>query len=172
MASIKEEIAAIAADHGYTGPKPKSTAGAIDALADTLAGTDVKSGRTIAGAIHALAPYIGSGGGGAALGAGYELTVTGSTYSIDASDQPMTLGEQGPEGIKLSMLCRETQNNVPGAQKTMMPAGMHVILSAGEGATYTVQGVEYEVVYDGFGIQFVMPENAVSIDIDSHGTLG
>lgn len=68
MASIKEEIAAIAADHGYTGPKPKSTAGAIDALADTLAGTDVKSGRSIAGAIHALAPYIGSGGGGAALG--------------------------------------------------------------------------------------------------------
>jgi len=64
MASIKEEIAAIAADHGYTGPKPKSTAGAIDALADTLAGTDVKGSRSIAGAIHALAPYIGTGGGG------------------------------------------------------------------------------------------------------------
>lgn len=68
MASIKEEIAAIAVEHGYTGPKPKTIAGTIDALADTLAGEDVSSPRSIAGAIHALAPYIGSGGGGATLG--------------------------------------------------------------------------------------------------------
>lgn len=60
---IKEEITKIAVEQGYDGAKPKTIADAIDALADTLAGEDVKSGRSIAGAIHALAPYIGSGGG-------------------------------------------------------------------------------------------------------------
>ena len=64
MATIADEINAISVDHGYTGPAPKTIAGAIDALADTLAGEDVEERRTIAGAINALAPYIGTGGGG------------------------------------------------------------------------------------------------------------
>ena len=63
MATIADEINAISVEHGYTGAAPKTIAGAIDALADTLAGEDVSSGRSIAGAINALAPYIGSGGG-------------------------------------------------------------------------------------------------------------
>jgi hypothetical protein len=166
---IKEEITKIAVEQGYEGAKPKSIAQAIDALADTLAGEDVTGSRSIAGAIHALAPYIGSsGGGGAELGAGYELTVTGDDHYIIASDQPMTIGEQGPEGVKLYMLCKSYQN-FPGAKKPMMPAGMHVMLSASnakELPTYTVQGVEYESVIDGYGIQFVMPENAVSIGVN------
>ena len=64
MATIADELNAISVEHGYTGAAPKTIADAIDALADTLAGEDVKGGRSIAGAIHALAPYIGSGGGG------------------------------------------------------------------------------------------------------------
>lgn len=63
MATIADELNAISVEHGYTGAAPKTIAGAIDALADTLAGTDVEERRTIAGAIHALAPYIGGGGG-------------------------------------------------------------------------------------------------------------
>jgi hypothetical protein len=62
MATIADELNAISVEHGYTGAAPKTIAGAIDALADTLAGTDVEGKRTIAGAIHALAPYIGGGG--------------------------------------------------------------------------------------------------------------
>lgn len=61
---IKEEITKIAVEQGYEGAKPKSIAQAIDALTDTLVGEDVTGSRSIAGAIHALAPYIGSGGGG------------------------------------------------------------------------------------------------------------
>lgn len=61
MATIADELNAISVEHGYTGAAPKTIAGAIDALADTLAGTDVEGKRTIAGAIHALAPYIGGG---------------------------------------------------------------------------------------------------------------
>lgn len=61
---IKEEITKIVVEQGYEGAKPKSIAQAIDALADTLAGEDVTGSRSISGAIHALAPYIGSGGGG------------------------------------------------------------------------------------------------------------
>lgn len=68
MASTKDEITAIAIEHGYTGKKPDSIAKAIDALADTLAGEDVTGSRSIAGAVKALAPYIGSGGGGGSLG--------------------------------------------------------------------------------------------------------
>ena len=68
MATIADELNAISVEHGYTGAAPKTIAGAIDALADTLAGTDVEERRTIAGAVKALAPYIGSGGGGTTLG--------------------------------------------------------------------------------------------------------
>lgn len=68
MATIADELNAISVEHGYTGAAPKTIAGAIDALADTLAGTDVEERRTIAGAVKALAPYIGGGGGGS-LGA-------------------------------------------------------------------------------------------------------
>lgn len=62
MATIADELNAISVEHGYTGAAPKTIAGAIDALADTLAGTDVEGKRTIAGAVKALAPYIGGGG--------------------------------------------------------------------------------------------------------------
>ena len=64
MATIADELNAISVEHGYTGAAPKTIADAIDALADTLAGEDIEERRTIAGAIHALAPYIGGGGGG------------------------------------------------------------------------------------------------------------
>lgn len=60
---IKEEITKIAVEQGYEGAKPKSIAQAIDALTDTLAGEDVKSGRSVVCAVKALAPYIGGGGG-------------------------------------------------------------------------------------------------------------
>ena len=82
MATIADELNAISVEHGYTGAAPKTIAGAIDALADTLAGTDVEGKRTIAGAVKALAPYIGSGGGGGSLGSQVTITanVSNTTY--------------------------------------------------------------------------------------------
>lgn len=65
---IKEEITKIAVEQGYEGAKPKSIAQAIDALTDTLAGEDVKSGRSVVDAIRKYAPYVGDGGGGTTLG--------------------------------------------------------------------------------------------------------
>lgn len=69
--TVAGEITKIAVEHGYNGAAPKTITGAIDALADTLAGSDVDSGQTVAQAVRALAPYIGSGGdgGGVELGA-------------------------------------------------------------------------------------------------------
>lgn len=84
MATIADELNAISVEHGYTGAAPKTIAGAIDALADTLAGTDVEERRTIAGAVKALAPYIGSGGGGS-LG-----SMQRSMWSLNA---PPVVGE-------------------------------------------------------------------------------
>lgn len=70
--SVAGEIMSIAVEHGYEGPRGLSIAGAIDALADTLAGEDVDSGGgSIAEAVRAIAPYIGSGGGGTQYGENY-----------------------------------------------------------------------------------------------------
>lgn len=77
--TVVGEIMRIAVEHGYEGTQIKTIAGAIDALADTLAGSDVDSGSTVAQAVRALAPYIGSGGGGVELGAlqnGIRITTT------------------------------------------------------------------------------------------------
>ena len=62
IGTIASELVSIAMEHGYEGPQDLTIAGAIDALADTLAGSDVDSGRTIAEAVRALAPYVGGGG--------------------------------------------------------------------------------------------------------------
>lgn len=89
MASAKDKITAIAVEHGYAGKKPKSVAGAINALADTLAGEDVKNGRSISDAVDAIAPYIGSGGGGGAkLG---ELVNLWRPIPMTAPDAPAAL---------------------------------------------------------------------------------
>lgn len=71
--SIKSEILDIAKDNGYEGAAQTIT-GAINALADTLAGEDVAGGRTVASAIHAIGPYIG-GGGGTSLGAVVSMSI-------------------------------------------------------------------------------------------------
>lgn len=68
MPTIKDAIVTIAKTAGYEGAEPQTIADAIDALTDTLAGSDVDSGKTIAEAIGVLAPYIGSGGGGGETG--------------------------------------------------------------------------------------------------------
>lgn len=111
MATIADELNAISVEHGYTGAAPKTIAGAIDALADTLAGTDVEERRTIAGAVKALAPYIGSGGTtlGALVGgwnpvsidrsiicAGYETPTVGSSgfFSDDIGFTSISIGSQ------------------------------------------------------------------------------
>lgn len=59
MSTIAAEIMAIATEHGYEGATSNTIAGAINILADTLAGEDATDGSTIAGTIKALAPYVG-----------------------------------------------------------------------------------------------------------------
>ena len=60
--SVRKEYYELAKKLGCSGDEPRTIAGAIDALADTLAGEDVNSGRTIAEAVRALAPYVGGSG--------------------------------------------------------------------------------------------------------------
>ena len=52
--------------HGGRPSKGGTIAGAIDALNDTLAGSDQPAANTIEGAIRLLGQHIGTGGGGAA----------------------------------------------------------------------------------------------------------
>ena len=71
MGRTLDELREVAVAHGYSGDEPKTIAGAIDALADTLAGEDIDSGRTIAEAVRALAPYVGGG----APSIGFPMTI-------------------------------------------------------------------------------------------------
>lgn len=77
--SVKSEVLDIAREHGFDG-NARTTTEAFNALADTLAGSDVDGGRTVASAIHALGPYIGGGGGGG-VGAGFTLTARTANWS-------------------------------------------------------------------------------------------
>ena len=66
--TITQEIAAIVdAQGGSIEGYPTTIAGTLDALADTLAGSDVETGRSIADSVRAVGEHIG-GGGGASLG--------------------------------------------------------------------------------------------------------
>lgn len=59
----------IAESLGYTGPDRSKIRGAIDAVREAVQdGDDTRLSLTTSEAIHRLAPYIGTGGGGAELG--------------------------------------------------------------------------------------------------------
>lgn len=60
--TIAQELFTIAEAQGGTAEGyPRTIAGAVDALTDALAGSDVDSGRTIAEAVAVMGEYIGGG---------------------------------------------------------------------------------------------------------------
>ena len=127
MATIADELNAISVEHGYTGAAPKTIADAIDALADTLAGEDVSSGRSIAGAIHALAPYIGAGGGSSFEPKGMnEITIsedilgTGEIVFRAGTNEPST---DGPVIMLDVNVCEVTD-----ATLTSLCGGLNVVV--------------------------------------------
>ena len=58
----------IAVANGGQADTSGTIAGAVDALTDALAGSDVAQGATIEDGVRVLGEYIGGGGGGAAIG--------------------------------------------------------------------------------------------------------
>lgn len=181
MASTKDEITAIAVEHGYTGRKPDSIAKAIDALADTLAGEDVSSPRSIAGAIHALAPYIGSGGGGT-LGrpqywpmysiAANAPAIGGSTSNLEVRSMPGVALSVGS-----SVVCKDVSFDGFYGSTSMIASGVGVTwkllnyagaqISGEYRATYVVGATqegtitsvrEIDATYADGTLSFIMPE--------------
>lgn len=72
----------IAVAQGGTASSSGTIAGAIDALTDALAGSDVQSPDTIEGAVRLLGEHIGGGG---SFGNPSEVMVTGAGYfSVEA----------------------------------------------------------------------------------------
>lgn len=75
----------IAVAQGGTASKGGTIAGAIDALTDALAGSDVQSPDTIEGAVRLLGQHIGGGGGGS-LGGWVEVgAFGGGEFYVSAS---------------------------------------------------------------------------------------
>jgi ABC-type transport system substrate-binding protein len=71
--TIAQAFNEITTAQGGTPSKGGTIAGAIDALNDTLAGSDQQPAQTIEGAIRLLGEHINTGGGG---GGGEEYTIT------------------------------------------------------------------------------------------------
>ena len=165
---IKEEITKIAVEQGYEGAKPKSIAQAIDALTDMLAGEDVTGSRSIADAIHALAPYIGTGGGGGELGARQLISSGYKILFLFASDEPMTLGQPTPANAKFVMQNGSLADNID----VSVPEGLYVIaVIIVDTGTPKVVGVDDATVTqagssNNWVVQFRMPGNTVSIKDD------
>lgn len=75
----------IAVAQGGTASSSGTIAGAIDALTDALAGSDVQSPSTIEGAVRLLGQHIGGGGGGS-LGGWVEVgAFGGGEFYVSAS---------------------------------------------------------------------------------------
>lgn len=72
--TIADAFNDIAVEQGGQADISGTIAGAVDALTDALAGSDVAQGATIEDGVRALGEYI-SGGGGADLGAPAPFTV-------------------------------------------------------------------------------------------------
>lgn len=77
MATIAQEIMAIAEANGYAGGGSPSIAEAIDILSTTLAGEDTPKSGTIANAVSELGKHVSGGGGGG----GVEYNAVNSCYA-------------------------------------------------------------------------------------------
>lgn len=127
MATIADELNAISVEHGYTGAAPKTIAGAIDALADTLAGTDVEGKRTIAGAVKALAPYIG-GGGGTTLGALVDIEVSINPSLFEVSTAPYDISGETYSDVVSSIVSTTNVCRTDGTDTVTAPNGCYVAI--------------------------------------------
>ena len=136
MATIADELNAISVEHGYTGAAPKTIADAIDALADTLAGEDVKGSRTIAGAVKALAPYIGSGGGGITLGPLAGVHVGGAdegqyvTMGVSTAPYDIMSGETESDALNPTYSNTNVLSTIGSDISISAPSGCYVMIRA------------------------------------------
>lgn len=147
MATIADELNAISVEHGYTGAAPKTIAGAIDALADTLAGTDVEGKRTIAGAVKALAPYIGSGGGGAALGELADVSADDAEIAfICVSTMPYDITSGETPSDVVDSIYNNTNVLRMNGNAVKAPSGCYVVVRAEVSDDWTTDNLG---VYDG-----------------------
>ena len=146
MATIADELNSISVEHGYTGAAPKTIAGAIDALADTLAGTDVEGKRTIAGAVKALAPYIGGGGSlGEIVGVNTDGTkATGIIIGVSTTPFDITSGETSSD-VQGSII-DNVNVFITNGTFANSPSGCYIVVQATVSSGWTTDSL---TVYDG-----------------------
>lgn len=75
----------IAVANGGTADNSGTIAGAVDALTDALAGSDVAQGATIEDGVRVLGEYISGGGGGGSFGRMGTVDVTSGGASFDGA---------------------------------------------------------------------------------------
>lgn len=91
--TIADAFNDIAVKQGGQADKSGTIAGAVDALTDALAGSDVAQGATIEDGVRVLGEYISGGGGGGSFGAlNYCINKVGNEYSVCAYVTPTNDG--------------------------------------------------------------------------------
>ena len=82
----------IAVANGGQADNSGTIAGAVDALTDALAGSDVAQGATIEDGVRVLGEYISGGGGGTFGGTNYCYNKFGSPVTVSAYASPQANG--------------------------------------------------------------------------------
>ena len=101
-------VASVIADEDKSALGDGSVNTALDVLADTLAGQDVEVPQTNAGAILALADYVGGGGGAQ----NYPLTVgEGSEFTVKFIDPSGNEITEAPAGTIVMIDCESMGGN-------------------------------------------------------------
>lgn len=169
--TVVGEIMRIAVEHGYEGTQIKTITGAIDALADTLAGSDVDSGQTVAQAVRALAPYIGSGGG-VSLGALQDMPVRAiQPISVDSALETLSIKELGVGTQQVGSNWVDSYYLLSGDFNNKLAAGLTVVsdilpIATGEVSAYACTG---EVSDGDFVVEaFRVIDLDVDVDTSAH----
>lgn len=133
----------IAVANGGKADNSGTIAGAVDALTDALAGSDVAQGATIEDGVRVLGEYIGGGGGGE--DARVFVRLNGHTGTLSINGSPVTLTDSA---------------DVSGAKEFTAPAGSLVAVDSGSNpANMAVYATLQDIIDDGDYITSLSPED-------------
>lgn len=148
-------VASVIADEDKSALGDGSVNTALDVLADTLAGQNVNVPQTNAGAILALADYVGGGGGAQS----YPITVnvTGGTVQF-FTDSGEELTTEAPAGTPMMLLLKTSSGVTPTS------GSINVRATQGENTPTFIDTTDFS---RDFGA--VMPIGGLTVDVTIRG---
>ena len=156
MPKIKKAILDIAEASGYEGGEPATIIGALDALTDTLAGSDVDAADCISDAITTLSPSMGPVPSGT-------ISITSNGTGIDvteyaAVDVAVSGGASFGE-LHVVPMEDSAAPTVGGSAESPRPVGITKIGTSADAAIVDADGTNINIIYVASGVYLtVMPD--------------